>query len=161
MLFRSEVVEALGNINAIAALASGSMGQALAEDLLRSGELVELAQNAVKPFYDGKRREVISFINEFFEGTEYHYHAIEGSIFCFLYLPSLKIPTIEFYSRLKEKGVITVPGEYFFFGHEDQKKGLKYPHPHYDRTLRINYSADSETVREGIRIMSELYRKWS
>ena len=161
ILARKEVVEALGNINAIAALASGSMGQALAEDLLRSGELVELAQNAVKPFYDGKRREVISFINEFFEGTEYHYHAIEGSIFCFLYLPSLKIPTIEFYARLKEKGVITVPGEYFFFGHEDQKKGLKYPHPHYDRTLRINYSADSETVREGIRIMSELYRKWS
>ncbi|MDD5972664.1 MAG: valine--pyruvate transaminase [Spirochaetales bacterium] len=155
------VIEALGNINAIAALASGSMGQALAEDLVKTGKLVEMADNYVKPFYQKKRENIISYINEFFEGTNYHYHRIEGSIFCFLYLPSLKISSIEFYKKLKERGVITVPGEYFFFGSKEQMEGKAYPHPHYDKCLRINYSAPDDIVKEGIRIIAELYKKWS
>ena len=161
ILARPEVIEALSNINAIAALASGSMGQALSEDLIKSGKLIDMANSYVKPFYEKKRANVISYINEFFKGTRYHYHRIEGSIFCFLYLPNLKISSIEFYKRLKERGVITVPGEYFFFGSEEQKKGLPYPHSHYDKCLRINYSAPDDIVREGIKIISELYKEWS
>ena len=161
ILARPEVVEALSNINAIAALASGSMGQALAEDLINSGKLVDMANSYVKPFYDNKRKNIINYINEYFEGTKYHYHRIEGSIFCFLYLPDLKISSIEFYKKLKERGVITVPGEYFFFGNEEQKAGKPYPHSHYDKCLRINYSAPDDIVREGIKIIAELYKAWS
>lgn len=161
VIARPEIAEALSNINAIAALASGSMGQVLAGRLISSGELVQLASDYVRPFYLAKAEQTASWIRECFEGTEYFFHKIEGSIFCWLYLPSLKIPAIEFYSRLKEKGVITVPGEYFFFGHEEQQKGNAYPHPHYDKCLRINYSADSETVHEGLRIIAEMYRKYS
>ena len=78
-----------------------------------------------------------------------------------LYLPSLKISSIEFYKKLKERGVITVPGEYFFFGSKEQMEGKAYPHPHYDKCLRINYSAPDDIVKEGIRIIAELYKKWS
>ena len=137
------------------------MGQALAEDLINSGKLVDMANSYVKPFYDNKRKNIINYINEYFEGTKYHYHRIEGSIFCFLYLPDLKISSIEFYKKLKERGVITVPGEYFFFGNEEQKAGKPYPHSHYDKCLRINYSAPDDIVREGIKIIAELYKAWS
>ena len=80
-------------------------------------------------------------------------------------------------------GVITVPSEYFFFGSDEQKKGLPYPHPHYDKCLRLNsdeqkkglpyphshydkclrlnYSGDDELVREGVEIISRRYREYS
>lgn len=161
IIAKPEIVEALSNINAIAALASTSMGQALASDLIKNGKLVALAFSHVRPFYYAKAKKTQEWINTFFDGTEYFYHKMEGSIFCWLYLPSLKISSIEFYQKLKEKGVITVPGEYSFFGHEDQLKGLVYPHAHYDKCLRINYSADDDIVKDGIRIIAQMYRKYS
>lgn len=160
VIARKEIAEAISNINAIAALASGSMGQALAEDLVRTEKLTDMAKEHVRPFYKKKSELTEAWIREAFEGTEYFYHRIEGSIFCWLYLPCLSIPSKEFYSKLKEKGVITVPGEYFFFGHEDQAKGLGYPHDHYDKTLRINYSGADDLVRDGIKIIAETYKEF-
>lgn len=159
VIARKEVAEAISNINAIAALASGSMGQALTEDLIKDGRLTDIAKSHVKPFYKKKAEMTENWIKEAFSGTEYFYHRIEGSIFCWLYLPRLSIPSKQFYAVLKDKGVITVPGEYFFFGHEDQRNGLPYPHDHYDKCLRINYSGDDDIVSEGIRIIAETYKE--
>jgi len=160
VIARKEIAEALSNINAIAALASGSFGQALAADLIRSGEMERMAREYVRPYYYSKAKKTETFINKFFEGTDYYYHKIEGSIFVWLYLPRLSIPAKEFYQRLKEIGVLTIPGEYSFFGHEDQAKGLPYPHKHYDKCLRINYSAEDDIVEEGIRMIAEKYREY-
>lgn len=161
VIARPEICTALSNINAIAALASGSMGQVLATDLIRSGRLTRLASEAVRPFYEAKAEKCAAWIRKYFRGQDFYFHRIEGSIFCWLYLPSLKIASKDFYARLKEKGVITVPGEYFFFGHEEQLKGNDYPHPHYDKCLRLNYSAADEIVEEGIRIIAGLYKEYS
>ena len=60
-----------------------------------------------------------------------------------------------------KEGVITVPGEYFFFGSEEQRRGEGYPHEHYDRCLRLNYSGDDALTEEGIAIIAGLYRKHS
>ena len=156
---RAEIIAALSNLNAIVALAAGSLGQVLAERLIRTGELVDLAQNAVHPYYQSKADMAQTWIREFFDGTEYYYHRIEGSIFCWLYLPRLDIPTTEFYEILKADGVVTVPGEYSFFGHPDQLAGKPYPHDHYDKCLRLNYSAPDEKVREGLRRIAARYRE--
>ncbi len=155
------VVAALSNINAIAALTAGSMGQAMAEPLIASGELVSLARQYVNPFYRAKSLKAKAAVERFFEGTDYYIHKCEGSIFLWLYLPRLSIPTVEFYRVLKDDGVVTVPGEYSFFGHEDQRRNLPYPHPHYDRCLRINYSGRDEDVEEGLRTIAERYRQYS
>lgn len=152
-----EMVQALSNINAIAALASGSMGQVLAGPLFDDGTLIRFAHRYVQPFYKKKSAQAQQYIQQAFEGKPYWYHVSEGAIFLWLYLPDLTIPTIQFYQKLKEKGVITVPGEYSFFGHEDQQKGLPYPHPHYDKCLRINYSGEDACVRKGIEIISTTY----
>ena len=113
------------------------------------------------PYYKKKSEKCQNYIREYFEGTDYYYHRSEGSIFIWLYLPSLKISAIEFYQKLKEKGVVTVPGEYSFYGSEQQLNGGVYPHPHYDKCLRLNYSTDDESVRNGIRLISMLYRQYS
>ena len=157
VIARKEIATALSNLNAIAALASCTMGQVLSENLIASGELVDAAERSVRPFYQEKARKAESWIRRYFEGTEYFFHRIEGSIFTWLYLPSLSIPTLRFYSVLMEHGVVTVPGEYFFFGSDEKP----YPHEHYDKCLRLNYSGPDDLTEEGIRIISELYRKYS
>ena len=161
VIAREEIVKAVGNMNAIAALATGSMGPVLAENLLRTGELTRLASEVVRPFYKAKAERMESLIREHFEGTEYYLHRIEGSIFCWIYLPGLKISALEFYAELMKDGVVTVPGEYFFFGSEEQKAGGCYPHPHYDKCLRLNYSGDDELIAEGIAIIAKRYREQS
>ena len=140
---------------AIAALATGSFGPALVEDMLSSGELTRLACEAVMPFYRQKAEAMKALVDEVFRGTEYHLHRIEGSIFCWIYLPRLDMPTLDFYRLLMEQGVVTVPGEYFFFGGGPGR----YPHEHYDKCLRLNYSGDWQLVKEGVELIGELYRR--
>ena len=161
VIARKDIIKAVGNINAIAALATGSFGPALAHRMLESGELTKLASDVVMPFYKAKAEKMEGYIRKYFDGTDYYLHRIEGSIFCWIYLPSLKIPALEFYSLLMKEGVITVPGEYFFFGSEQQKKGLNYPHEHYDKCLRLNYSGNDVLTEEGVEIIARLYRRCS
>ena len=153
--------EAMNSINAIVSLTAGSFGQALAGSLIASGELERISRDVVMPFYKEKSARCREYINTYFKGTDYYYHRSEGSIFIWLYLPGLRISSLEFYQKLKEKGVVTVPGEYSFYGSEEQLEGKAYPHPHYDKCLRLNYSADDECVRNGIRIIALLYREYS
>lgn len=158
----ARIVKALSALNAIAALASGSVGQAIAGPLIKDGTLIEAAQKYVRPFYKRKSEEAQKTIREAFAGTEYAVHKSEGSIFLWLYMKSLKIPTMEFYSRLKERGVIVVPGEYFFFGEADD--GSLPPiceHPHYTKCLRLNYAGERGEVDGGIKIIAELYKQFS
>ena len=156
VIAKKEIISAVGNMNAIAALATGSMGPVLAGNLLSSGRLTELASSVVRPFYEEKAMNAAAWIRKYFDGTDFYIHRPEGSIFLWLYLPSLSILTLEFYSVLMREGVVTVPGEYFFFGSDDVKH-----HPHYDKCLRINYSGDAYLTEDGIRIIADKYREYS
>ncbi|HPO02345.1 MAG TPA: valine--pyruvate transaminase [Treponemataceae bacterium] len=154
----AEIVRAISSLNSIVALASGSLGQVLAEGMILSGELKSLASDVVQPFYRGKSREAQAWVSEFWEGRPWQIHRNEGSIFLWLYLPDLTIPAIELYAHLKSRGVVVVPGEYFFFGREkgsDAEQSWKN-HPHREKCLRLNYSRPAEEVREGLRIISEV-----
>ncbi len=148
-----QIAKALSNLNAIVALACGSLGQAIAERCVASGELVHVAQNYVKPFYLKRSRNAMEWIRNYFYGCDYAVHRSEGAIFLWLLLKDLAIPTTELYAKLKERGVVTVPGEYFFFGMENQES-----HAHYNKCLRINYSGNQEEVHRGLEILSEVYK---
>lgn len=151
-----EIASAMSNVNAIAALASGSGGQAIAQNCIASGEIVEVAKNFVQPFYQKKSQQAVAWIREFFDGGDFWIHRSEGAIFLWLYLRDLKITTLELYHKLKERGVVTVPGEYFFFGVEDPTVTC---HGHYDKCLRVNYSGPEDEVREGLRLLAEIYKE--
>ena len=156
VIAKEEIITAMSNINAIASLSTGSLGPVLAEDLIRSGELVELASTTVRPFYKAKADHAAEVIRREFEGTDYYFHKIQGSIFFWLYLPKLSIPTLEFYSVLMKEGVVTVPGEYFFFGSDT----APYPHEHYDKCLRLNYAGSDEVTEKGLKIIARKYREY-
>jgi valine--pyruvate aminotransferase len=156
------IIRALGALNSITALASGSLGQILAEGLVRTGELKILAETYVTPFYREKSLFAQNCIHEFMHDREYRIHRSEGALFLWLFLPDLSVSTKELYARLKEKGVIIVPGEYFFFGREegsDEETAWKR-HPHREKCLRLNYSRPETEVREGLRILSEVVSRY-
>ena len=155
-----EIVKALSNLNSIIALASGSLGQAVACRLISSGKLVQVAEKYVKPFYQQKNQLCQSYIHRYFQGGDYLVHKGEGSIFLWLLLRDLTIPAKELYLELKKRGVVVVPGEYFFFGTQDKSMPPLEKHPHYDKCLRINYARPEAEVQEGIRIISEVYNKF-
>ena len=157
-----KIVQAIGNINAIAALASGSLGQAIAAPLIKSGRLVKCAQKYVRPFYHKKSILTQKAIHRHFAGSDYFVHKSEGSIFQWLLMPSLKISSIEFYHKLKKRGVIVVPGEYFFFGSSfDKSLPPVEEHPHYSKCLRLNYGGDEKEIEAGLKTIAELYKKYS
>ncbi len=74
-------------------------------------------------------------------------HKSEGAIFLWLWFDELPISTKELYQRLKARGVLVVPGEYFFFGTDD------WPHAH--QCLRMNYVQPQEVMEKGIAIIAE------
>lgn len=161
IIAEKRVITALSNLNAIVALASGSLGQAIAGDLIKDGSLVDAAKKYVKPFYYEKSIKTQNVIHKYFNGGDYSIHKSEGAIFLWLLLNDLSIPTKEFYYKLKEKGVIIVPGEYFFFGNQkDEELGSIENHPHYSKCIRMNYSRPDEEVEQGIKIISEVYNKF-
>lgn len=147
-----EIITALSRANAILSLANGTVGQFLVEPLLRDGTIGRLAEETITPFY----RERAAFAREtmetaFGDAVPWAIHRLEGSIFLWLWLPDLPVPTKELYRRLKERGVIVVPGEYFFFGDTGDWA-------HSRQCLRINYGREPESITAGFTIIAEEVR---
>ncbi|MHC4477923.1 MAG: aminotransferase class I/II-fold pyridoxal phosphate-dependent enzyme, partial [Planctomycetota bacterium] len=82
------------------------------------------------------------------DGLDFHLHKPEGAFFLWLWLRDLPITCAQLYDRLKKRGVLVVPGHYFF-------PGLAGPWPHKDECIRINYAQDTETVAAGLKIIAE------
>ena len=149
---RPELIEALSATNAIVSLATGSLGPATAEGLLRSGELMRLAREVVGPYYKAKSARAVAIIGEELGDLPWRVHESEGAIFLWLWLEGLPIPSSELYRRLKSRNVIVLPGESFFFGLEGDWK-------HSRECLRLNYSGSEELFARGMRIIAEELRK--
>ena len=148
-----EVISALSSANAIMSLASGNMGQALVTPCIEEGRILEYSQQVVRPFYQQRLAQAMEWVGEFFEDSlPWRLHRCEGAMFLWLWCRDMPIVSSEFYERLKARGVLVVPGNYFFYGLEEE-----WPHRH--ECIRINYSQPAEVVREGLRIIGEEMRK--
>jgi valine--pyruvate aminotransferase len=152
VIAREELVAALSATNAIVSLATGSLGPAIAESLLRSGKLLELSSEVVGPYYAAKSKRALEIVAEELGDLPWAVHASEGSIFLWLWLKDLPLPSRELYRRLKSRNVIVLPGESFFFG-------LEGDWPHSRECVRLNYSGSEALFARGLRIMAEELRK--
>ena len=145
-----QITRAISAFTAVAGLANGTIGQQIVLPWVESGKILELGPKIIRPFYEEKSRLATAWAHEFFNaaGVDWALHANEGSFFHWLWLRNLRITTRELYERLKARQVLTVPGEFFFFG-------LNADWPHRNECLRINFSRDAETILEGYRIIAE------
>ena len=144
-----ELCQILANMNGIIGLAPGSLGPVLAHYMLRSGDLLRLSREVVQPFYREKSRLALDIVRESLCDDRVRIHKSEGAMFLWLWFQELPIPTLELYQRLKARGLLVVPGEYFFPKFEDPTFAL----PH--ECLRINYVREPEPLRRGIQILAE------
>ncbi|EMB9236648.1 valine--pyruvate transaminase [Vibrio alginolyticus] len=147
-----EITQALTNMNGIISLAPGSVGPALANHIIGKGDLLKLSSEVIKPFYKQKSQRAVELLQQAITDERFRIHKPEGAIFLWLWLDELPITTMELYQRLKARGVLIVPGEYFFIGQQDE-----WDHAH--QCLRMNYVQDDEMMQKGIAIIAEEVEK--
>jgi valine--pyruvate aminotransferase len=145
-----KIASAIGALTAIVGLSNSNVGQQIVLPWVENGKILELGPKILRPFYAEKQQAAAAWARESFTaaGVDWAMHASEGAFFHWLWLKNLRITTRELYERLKARKVLTVPGEYFFFGLPDD-----WPHRH--ECLRLNFSRDAQTVREGYQIIAE------
>ncbi|MDF4794569.1 valine--pyruvate transaminase, partial [Vibrio parahaemolyticus] len=115
-----EITQALTNMNGIISLAPGSVGPALANHIIAKGDLLKLSSEVIKPFYKQKSQRAVELLQQAITDERFRIHKPEGAIFLWLWFDELPITTMELYQRLKARGVLIVPGEYFFIGQKDE-----------------------------------------
>jgi valine--pyruvate aminotransferase len=164
VIANEEIIDMVSQFNAVMSLAPGGIGPAIVTDLIRSGQLIELSRDVIKPFYQKKADEAVEQLSELLDGTDFHIHKPEGTFFLWLWLKDLPITDDELYQRLKcrnpvrdplreaspsgKRGVLVVPGHYFF-------PGLKESWQHKNECIRINYAMDKEIVTKGLAIIAD------
>lgn len=148
---REEIASAVASMSAIVGLANGNVGQAMVEPLIRSGEILELSNEVVRPYYIEKSRQARKWVDELFDPSlPYRVHLSEGALFLWLWFEGLPISSLELYERLKARGVLIVSGHYFFFGVDDAE-----PWQHRHECIRMTFTMDERTVKDGIKIIAE------
>ena len=148
VIANEEVVGMISRMNAVMSLAPGSMGAAIATDMVRTGEIINLGRNIITPYYKQKARATLEVVYNELDGIDFHVHKPEGAFFLWLWFPNLPITNSELYERLKARGVLIVPGHYFFPGFEENWQ-------HKNECIRVNYSQDPETVTAGVKIIAD------
>lgn len=141
-------ITAIGNMNGIISLAPGSIGPAIANEMIVRGDLLRLSEEVIKPFYQAKVGETIAILRRYLPEDRCLIHKPEGAIFLWLWFRDLPISTETLYQRLKARGVLMVPGHFFF-------PGLEHAWPHTHQCMRMNYVPDAEKIERAVQILAE------
>ncbi len=148
-----DIIRRLSIMNASLVLASCSVGECMTQPLFASGEVTALVHEVVRPFYQKRSEQAQAWIAEAFDDAlDWRVHACEGAFFLWLWFPGLPISDRELYERLKKRGVLVVPGSYFFPGFDE-------PWQHKHECLRVTYCAPPDKVRRGIAILADEVKK--
>ena len=153
VIANEDIISALGAVNAIFCLAPGSLGPALATDLVESGEVLALARDVIRPHYAERAERAVDLLREGLEGCDVRLHKPEGAFFLWLWMPGLPITNAVLYERLKARGVIVVSGHHFFPGLEDDDW------PHKNECIRISYADDWSRIERGLAVIVEEVRR--
>jgi valine--pyruvate aminotransferase len=143
-----EIIQAFTSVNTIVSLACGNLGPALAKELFKTGEIQSLTRDYITPFYRSRSQQTVQWFRDELGDLPYHIHKPEGAIFLWLWFEGLPISSQALYQKLKQRGVLIVPGHNFFIGMDDD-----WAHKH--ECIRVSYAQDADTVRRGVQIIAE------
>lgn len=147
----TQVTQAIRGANAILNLAPSSFGPLLAQQLLNSGQLIDLAEKNIQPYYRSRLEQAMHWLDVALDGTPYRVHVAEGAFFLWLWLEGLPVSSDVLYQRLKVRDTLVISGSHFF-----PNSGASWPHRH--ECLRISYAQAPDQVEQGIRIIGEEVR---
>ncbi len=146
-----EIIKMVSRMTSVVGLANGNVGQVLTLELFRSGRIIELCREHILPFYRDRRDRALQIFRDTFRDLPLHIHEADGALFLWLWFEDLPVSSRELYRKLKEAGVLVVPGCYFCHN-------LEKPWSHPDQCLRINHSHDISRLPEAASRMAEVVR---
>jgi valine--pyruvate aminotransferase len=146
-----KMIGSLSAMSAITSLAPSGVGQEIILPMLKDRSIIDISRNIVMPFYREKSLKTIDYIKTKFKGINYSIHKSEGAIFLWIWFRDLKCGSLDLYNRLKKRGVIVVPGDYFFFGLPSEDDDWTHRH----QCIRVNYSQNWNEVKRGLDIIAE------
>ena len=112
----------------------------------------DLTPEHVTPFYRERAQQVVRWFREGMTGLPCRMHKPEGAFFLWLWLEGLPQGCTALYRRLKQRGVLIVPGRPCFFGLEEDW-------PHSDECIRVSYVQEEGAVRRGVAIICDEVRR--
>lgn len=145
---RPEIIDAVISMTAVISLGVSSVGPALLEDLVASGEIIRLSHDVIQPYYRRRRDQAVDWVRGAFGDTPVRIHKPEGSMFLWLWFPDLPIDSQTLYERLVKRGVLVIPGHHFY-------PGLKDDWRHRHECIRVNYGSPEDVVERGLAIIAE------
>ena len=151
------IIQVLQSFQTNLCIHSSRYGQAIAAQAIASGALNHISETVIRPHYKNKFSVLEESLEQFMPATApWYLHRGEGAIFAWLWFDQLPVQDWELYQRLKDYGVIVVPGSPFF-------PGLKEDWPHTKQCIRISLTASDEEIATGVRhlatVVGELYHQ--
>ncbi|MBO1346540.1 MAG: valine--pyruvate transaminase [Hormoscilla sp. GUM202] len=151
----SKLLRVLESFQTNLCIHSSRYGQAIAALAIKSGKLGKISDEVIRPFYQKKFEIVESTLDEVMpKELPWFLHRGEGAIFAWLWLQDLPMTDWEFYEKLKQVGVIIVPGSPFF-------PGLRSEWQHKQECMRISLTATNDEIVMGMyrlaKVVEEVY----
>ncbi len=147
-----KVIKQLANANTILSLASGNFGPVLMTSILQDPRFDNFCESTLLPFYRARRDFMIECIEREFSGLNYYMHEPEGAFFIWLWFPDLPCSSEALYQSLKEKGVLIMAGEHFFFANDERMSD------HASKCIRLTYCQSEDVFKEAIAILGRELR---
>ncbi len=152
-----KIAKAVQSMMAVAGLANTNIGQSVITDLLTDHSIIPICNNIITPFYRAKRDHALAVAQQQSDDhLPYASHETDGALFLWLWLKDSPLPAHDIYLRLKEKGVLVVPGEPFFFGPAAADWN------HARECIRISFAMENSVVERGLTLigteLSKIYR---
>lgn len=145
-----EIARAIASMTAITTLSNGTIGQAMVLPWLEDDTLIRLSRTVIRGFYAERLALARDAIGRYFPADrQWALHETQGAPFLWLWLEGCSMSSREVYELLKSRGVLVVPGDYFFFGLDAD--GPDWPHRR--ECLRISYAMAPEIVEQGLEII--------
>lgn len=150
VIAREDLIAGFNRANTVINLASSTVGPQLLRGCLIDGTLDELCRESLLPFYSERRSIALSTLARERGSLPLYAHESEGGFFLWLWCKDLPIDSAELYGRLKQRGVIVLPGNGFFMG-------LAEPWRHQQECLRLSFAGDKSRIEQGVtRVIEEL-----
>jgi valine--pyruvate aminotransferase len=154
VIANEEIIRYFSNMTAITSLAPAGLGAEIVSQLIADQTLLPLCNDLIRPFYQRRCELAVGLLRTAIDDPRLHIHKPEGSMFLWLWFEGLGIPTTELYQRLKSRGLLVVPGKYFFPGQSTATE-------HAESCLRMNYVQSEDELARGIEILArELRNCW-
>ncbi|WP_108648889.1 valine--pyruvate transaminase [Dongshaea marina] len=144
-----QLIATIRNINGMINLAPGAIGPRLLLNSIKNRKLLELADHTIRPYYQERCNQAIALLRHKISDKRVLLHQPEGSLFLWLWLKNLPVTSFELYKKLKDRGLLVVPGEPFFSGVDDKSW------PHQSQCLRLNYTQPLDELEKGYQILAD------